>query len=102
MDWLGGIEAHWVWLTLGVLLAGLEMVVPGVYLIWLGIAAIAVGYWKPTASISSANPSSTLQSARQSGVFCCGGVCAASVLKARMTLASATSNPDDELMRTVP
>lgn len=43
MDWLGGIEAHWVWLTLGVLLAGLEMVVPGVYLIWLGIAAIVTG-----------------------------------------------------------
>jgi len=43
MDWLGGIEAHWVWLTLGVLLAGLEMVVPGVYLIWLGLAAIVTG-----------------------------------------------------------
>jgi len=43
MDWLGGLEAHWVWLTIGVLLAGLEMLVPGVYLIWLGLAAIATG-----------------------------------------------------------
>ena len=43
MDWLGGLEAHWVWLTIGVLLAGLEMLVPGVYLIWLGIAAIITG-----------------------------------------------------------
>ena len=43
MDWLGGLEAHWIWLTLGVLLAGLEMLVPGVYLIWLGIAAIITG-----------------------------------------------------------
>ena len=43
MDWLGGLEAHWIWLTLGVLLAGLEMLVPGVYLIWLGIAAIVTG-----------------------------------------------------------
>jgi membrane protein implicated in regulation of membrane protease activity len=43
MDWLGGLEAHWVWLTLGVLLAGLEMLVPGVYLVWLGIAAIITG-----------------------------------------------------------
>src|SRR4051794_33375774 len=43
MDWLGGIEAHWVWLTLGLLLAALEMLVPGVYLIWLGIAAIVTG-----------------------------------------------------------
>jgi membrane protein implicated in regulation of membrane protease activity len=43
MNWFGGLEAHWVWLTLGVLLAGLEMLVPGVYLIWLGIAAIMTG-----------------------------------------------------------
>jgi membrane protein implicated in regulation of membrane protease activity len=43
MDWLGGLEAHWVWLTIGVLLAGLEMLAPGVYLIWLGIAAIITG-----------------------------------------------------------
>ena len=43
MDWFGGLEAHWVWLTLGVVLAGLEMLVPGVYLVWLGIAAIATG-----------------------------------------------------------
>lgn len=43
MDWLNGLEAHWVWLTIGVVLAGLEMLVPGVYLIWLGIAAIITG-----------------------------------------------------------
>jgi membrane protein implicated in regulation of membrane protease activity len=43
MDWLNGLEAHWVWLTIGVLLAGFEMLVPGVYLIWLAIAAIVTG-----------------------------------------------------------
>jgi membrane protein implicated in regulation of membrane protease activity len=43
MDWLNGLEAHWVWLTLGVLLAGLEMLAPGVYLIWLAIAALITG-----------------------------------------------------------
>jgi membrane protein implicated in regulation of membrane protease activity len=43
MDWLNGLEAHWIWLTIGVVLAGLEMLVPGVYLIWLGIAAIVTG-----------------------------------------------------------
>ena len=32
MDWFTG-NAHWVWLTLGLVLAGLEMLVPGVYLI---------------------------------------------------------------------
>jgi membrane protein implicated in regulation of membrane protease activity len=43
MDGFGGLEAHWVWLTLGLVLAGLEMLVPGIYLIWLALAAIATG-----------------------------------------------------------
>lgn len=43
MDFLDGIDAHWVWLTLGLVLAALEMLVPGVYLIWLALAAIATG-----------------------------------------------------------
>lgn len=43
MDWLDGLEAHWVWLTLGLVLAGLELMVPGIYLIWLALAAIATG-----------------------------------------------------------
>ena len=41
--WLGEIAAHWIWLTLGVLLAGLEMLLPGYYLIWIALAAIATG-----------------------------------------------------------
>ena len=43
MDWLEGLDAHWVWLTLGVVLAGLELLLPGVYLIWLAAAAIITG-----------------------------------------------------------
>ena len=43
MDWLDGFDAHWVWLTLGLVLAGLELMVPGVYLIWLAVAAIITG-----------------------------------------------------------
>jgi len=43
MDGLGGIEAHWVWITLGLVLAGTEMLVPGVYFVWLALAAIATG-----------------------------------------------------------
>ena len=42
MDWLD-LNDHWIWMTLGLMLAGLEMLVPGVYLIWLGIAAIITG-----------------------------------------------------------
>ncbi|MEO6388483.1 MAG: NfeD family protein [Croceibacterium sp.] len=52
MDWLEGIDAHWVWLTLGLVLAGLEMVVPGVHLIWLACAAIATGVLTATLHIS--------------------------------------------------
>ncbi len=44
MDWLDGIGAHWVWLALGLVLAGLEMLVPGVYLIWLALAALVTGF----------------------------------------------------------
>jgi membrane protein implicated in regulation of membrane protease activity len=43
MDWLGGYEPHWLWLALGVLLAVAEMVIPGVFLIWLAGAAILTG-----------------------------------------------------------
>ncbi len=42
MDWLNGNE-HWAWLTLGLVLAALEMLLPGVYLIWLAAAAIITG-----------------------------------------------------------
>jgi membrane protein implicated in regulation of membrane protease activity len=43
MDWLADVEPHWIWLTLGVLLAGFEMLLPGYYLIWLALAAILTG-----------------------------------------------------------
>lgn len=43
MDGFGSFEAHWIWITLGLILAALEMLVPGVYLIWLALAAIATG-----------------------------------------------------------
>lgn len=43
IEWLESLDAHWVWLTLGVVLAGAEILIPGVYLIWLALAAIATG-----------------------------------------------------------
>ena len=43
MDLFDGIDAHWLWLTLGMVLAALEMLVPGIYLIWLAVAAIMTG-----------------------------------------------------------
>lgn len=43
MDWLGDFDAYWAWFAIGLVLAGAEMVVPGVYLIWLALAALATG-----------------------------------------------------------
>lgn len=40
---MNGIEPHWLWIAGGLVLAALEMLVPGVYLIWLALAAIATG-----------------------------------------------------------
>ena len=52
MDWLNDLDAHWVWLTLGLVLAGLEMLLPGVYLIWLAVAAIVTGVLTLTLDLS--------------------------------------------------
>lgn len=43
MDWFDGLDPYWVWFAIGLVLAGAEMVVPGVYLIWLALAALATG-----------------------------------------------------------
>lgn len=43
MDDLASIDAHWIWLTIGLALAALELLVPGVYLIWLAVAAFLTG-----------------------------------------------------------
>lgn len=43
MDWLDSLEPYWIWASIGLVLAALEMIVPGVYLIWLAVAAIITG-----------------------------------------------------------
>jgi membrane protein implicated in regulation of membrane protease activity len=43
MEWFGDIESTWAWLAFGLLLAVAEMVIPGVFLIWLAGAAIITG-----------------------------------------------------------
>lgn len=42
-DWLNNLEPHWAWLSLGVLLAAAEIILPGFFLIWLGAAAVVTG-----------------------------------------------------------
>jgi inner membrane protein len=43
MDWLNQLDPHWSWLAIGLVLAALEMAVPGVFLIWMAGAAIITG-----------------------------------------------------------
>ncbi|QWC57250.1 NfeD family protein [Erythrobacter sp. 3-20A1M] len=40
---LDGVEPYIVWIVIGLVLATLELVVPGVYLIWLAVAALITG-----------------------------------------------------------
>lgn len=42
-EWLSSLDQHWVWLSLGLILGAVEMVAPGFFLMWLGLAAIIVG-----------------------------------------------------------
>jgi hypothetical protein len=37
------IAAHWLWISAGLLLLALEVMAPGVLLVWVGLAAIATG-----------------------------------------------------------
>lgn len=41
MGFLDGIDHVWLWLILGVILLTAEMLAPGYFLIWLGLAAFA-------------------------------------------------------------
>ncbi len=42
-EWLATVDPHWFWLSLAVVLGSAEMVAPGFFLIWLGIAAAITG-----------------------------------------------------------
>lgn len=42
VEWLSGLGA-WNWIILGAVLLAVEILTPGVYILWLGIAAIATG-----------------------------------------------------------
>lgn len=37
------VDNAWAWIIIGAVLAGLEVVAPGVYLLWIGLGAFAVG-----------------------------------------------------------
>ena len=43
MQWFQGLDAGWAWLAIGIALAAAELAVPGMYLIWLALAALVTG-----------------------------------------------------------
>jgi membrane protein implicated in regulation of membrane protease activity len=43
MDMLDSLSSHWLWLGLGLVLAIAEILIPGVFLIWLAGAALITG-----------------------------------------------------------
>ena len=43
MEWFGSLDAHWHWLAIGLLLAAAEIAAPGVFMIWLSVAALVTG-----------------------------------------------------------
>jgi membrane protein implicated in regulation of membrane protease activity len=51
VDWFNAND-YWAWLTLGLVLAGAEMLLPGIYLIWLAAAAIITGVLTYTLDLS--------------------------------------------------
>ena len=43
MDFLEGIDSGWLWMIGGILLLAAEILAPGVFLVWIGIAAVVTG-----------------------------------------------------------
>lgn len=44
INYFEGVDAAWIWLAIGLALGALELLVPGVYLIWLALAAVLTGF----------------------------------------------------------
>lgn len=40
---LDSLDPHWIWFAIGLVLAALEMAIPGVFLIWMAGAALITG-----------------------------------------------------------
>jgi membrane protein implicated in regulation of membrane protease activity len=43
MNFLEGIDGGWLWMIGGIVLLTAEILVPGVFLVWIGIAAVVTG-----------------------------------------------------------
>jgi membrane protein implicated in regulation of membrane protease activity len=76
---LGG----WSWVILGLLLIGGEMLTPGIFLIWLGVAALATGVLVGLAGIGW-----------QTAALVFAGLCIVSVLAGRKLTRRRDQEPD--------
>jgi membrane protein implicated in regulation of membrane protease activity len=76
---LGG----WSWVILGLLLIGGEMLTPGIFLIWLGVAALATGVLVGLAGIGW-----------QTAALVFAGLCIVSVLAGRRLTRRRDQEPD--------
>jgi membrane protein implicated in regulation of membrane protease activity len=43
MNWADGIADHWLWLIAAAVLGIAEIIIPGAFLMWIGIAALITG-----------------------------------------------------------
>lgn len=43
MNWVGGLEAGWLWMIGGIVLLIAELIAPGFFLVWIGAAAMITG-----------------------------------------------------------
>jgi membrane protein implicated in regulation of membrane protease activity len=43
VTWLAGIDPGWGWILASLILMGGELLIPGIFLVWLGLAAFATG-----------------------------------------------------------
>lgn len=84
---LGDIEPGWLWMIAGVLLLATEMLVPGVFLVWIGVAAVVTGLFALLFGIPIAG---------QLGLFALYSVLAVMVGR-RFYGASSETDPDQRL-----
>lgn len=76
---LGG----WAWVALGLILIGGEMLAPGIFLIWLGLAALVTGVVVGTTAIGW-----------QAAALVFAGLCVVSVLVGRSLTRRSDQEPD--------
>ncbi len=84
---LSGLAPHWWWLGLGLLLCAAEIVAPGFFLLWLGLAALTTGLVAAVLPIGVAV---------QVGLF--GALAIASVYAARRWLLANPIISDDPML----